>query len=217
MEDGILPIVFGKSEMPERMAIQGGRKEIMVPIDFIFYCIQSGARRILVDAGCDTMPGFEMRSFLGPVKALKERGIDPRSITDLVITHAHHDHIQGAKHFPSATVYLQKEEWEEAKEYLPEGARVVLFDEEYSLLEGIRIRKVGGHSIGSSVVEVSLFGGKFLLCGDECYLSRSLKEKIPSGESFCPEKSRRFVEMASDSDYQILLSHEYPDPGALLK
>lgn len=217
MKEKILPIVFGKTAMSERMALRGGRKEALVPIDFIFYYIKKGSRRILVDAGCDSLPGFVIHDRISPKKALEEKGIDPEAITDLILTHAHHDHIEGAKYFPNATVYLQKEEYEEGKEYLPDSARVVLFEEGYSLCEGIRIFKIGGHSVGSSVVEVLLCGRKFLLCGDECYISRSIKEKIPTGESFCREKSMEFVEMAANSDSEILLSHEFPKSAYFLE
>ena len=73
------------------------------------YLIQTEGRAILVDAGCETMPDFDMKNFIGPVKALSNMGIRPEEITDLILTHAHHDHIECTKYFTKAAVYIQKE------------------------------------------------------------------------------------------------------------
>ena len=48
---------------------------------------------ILVDAGCNDMGGLPTANFDSPVSVLENMGIMPQDITDVVITHAHHDHI----------------------------------------------------------------------------------------------------------------------------
>ena len=52
--------------------------------------VESGARRILIDAG------FSCREL---ERRMKRVGVDPRSITDLLLTHEHEDHIRGAGRF----------------------------------------------------------------------------------------------------------------------
>ena len=87
-------IEYANSDLPESMIFEGGDKQKRLPIAFIVYCIQTEGRVILVDAGCDTMPGFEMRDFIGPVAALKQHGINALDVTDVILTHAHHDHAE---------------------------------------------------------------------------------------------------------------------------
>ena len=204
----ILPIVYGRSTLPESMAFAGGDGGRSLPIDFILYYVETAGRRILVDAGCDTMPGFVMQDFIGPVRALEAAGISPESITDVVITHAHHDHMEGVRHFPRATVHIQREEYEAGRRYLPNALSVRLFEEEHALCDGVRVLKIGGHTRGSSIVELWDGETRFVVCGDECYVRRCLTDKIPTGTSVSPEKSRAFVEKYSDPRYVTLLCHE---------
>ncbi|MBQ7935747.1 MAG: MBL fold metallo-hydrolase [Clostridia bacterium] len=178
----------------------------MMPIIFSVFLIVHGNRRILVDAGCETMPGFEMRNFHCPT-----RWIDPELVSDIIITHAHHDHIEAVKYFKSATVYIQKEEYIKGKKYIPDGFKVCLFDEGYLLGKDIRIVKIGGHSIGSCVVEVFKDGKIYVLCGDECYSYENLREKIPTGTTVCAEKSKAFIEKYSSGQYCCLLCHDIGD------
>ena len=39
-------------------------------------------------------------------------GVDPASVTDIIISHAHWDHIGGIDLFPTATVWIQKAEYQ---------------------------------------------------------------------------------------------------------
>ena len=59
----IITIKYAESTLPESAVFQGGRTEKRVPITFVIYLIVTKNRRILVDAGCDTMPGFEMINY----------------------------------------------------------------------------------------------------------------------------------------------------------
>ena len=95
----IIPIDYGKSLLPESWIFENGAENKFRPIVFRVYLIRTENRLILVDAGCETMPGFDMKDFIGPIKALRNIGISLEEITDLIITHAHHDHIECAKYF----------------------------------------------------------------------------------------------------------------------
>ena len=206
----LLPILYGRSTLSEHHVFENGSREVRVPIDFIVYYLEAEGRKILIDAGCDTMPRFEMVDFIGPVAALKNHGIDADDITDLIVTHSHHDHIEGVKHFQNATVYIQREEYEKGKKYIPEGTPLVLFEEGLNLCPGVRIVTVGGHSRGSSVVEISAGSKTYVVCGDECYSPRCLEEGILTGSSVCPERSRAFLEKYRSDEYVALLCHQMP-------
>ena len=103
----IIPINYGKSVLPESMIFENGAENKLHPIIFRIYLLKTENRLILVDAGCETMPDFDMRDFIGPINALKNIGITPDEITDVIITHAHHDHIECAKYFKNAVIYTK--------------------------------------------------------------------------------------------------------------
>ena len=50
---------YGTTEITGNMAFQAGDKSVKIPIALLFFLIEDGDRKILVDVGCDTMPGFE--------------------------------------------------------------------------------------------------------------------------------------------------------------
>ena len=204
----IIPVDYGKSVLPESWVFQNGSEDKKLPIIFRVYLLKTENRLILVDAGCETMPGFDMRDFIGPVKALNNIGISPEEITDLIITHAHHDHIECAKYFKNAALYIQKDEYESCKGYLAENLNIRTFDEEMQVCDGIKAVKIGGHSKGSSIVEITDADKRCIIAGDECYMRDCLTKQIPTGISYNPEKSRAFIQKYSRGEYTVLLCHD---------
>ena len=204
----INPIDYGKSVLPESMIFQNGAGNKFRPIIFRVYLIRTENRLILVDAGCETMPDFDMRDFIGPVKALNNIGISPEEITDLIITHAHHDHIECAKYFKNAVTYIQKDEYEAGKGYLAENLNIRTFDEEMLICYGIKAVKIGGHSKGSSIVEITDADKKYVIAGDECYMRDCLTRQIPTGMAYDREKSLAFIQKYGKGGYTVLLCHD---------
>ena len=111
---------YGETVLSEHMILEGGERGRLYPISLILYLIETEGRWILVDAGCDTMPGFPLSHFCGPVAILERYGVPPEEITDVILTHHHHDHAQGAEHFSEARFWVQREELEKCKKYLPD-------------------------------------------------------------------------------------------------
>ncbi|MBP3478227.1 MAG: MBL fold metallo-hydrolase, partial [Oscillospiraceae bacterium] len=201
-------IQYARSTLPESMVLTGGDPKRKCDIVFLLYVIDTEGKCVLVDAGCDTMPGFQMEDFVSPAKALKDYGIEPDWITDVIVTHAHHDHIDGLRHFPGANVYIQAEEYSKGRKYIPETARVYIFEEECVVADRIRVKRVGGHSMGSSIALVQVADAQYVFGGDECYLTVCLEKGIPTGASCDPKMSRWFVTHFSAPGYRVLLSHD---------
>jgi glyoxylase-like metal-dependent hydrolase (beta-lactamase superfamily II) len=88
------------------------------------------------------MPGFVMRDFTGTVNALKGKNVSPEEITDVIITHAHHDHIECVKYFENALIHIQKDEYEKGKKYIPDNFKVNLFTDEFTLCGKVKIIKI---------------------------------------------------------------------------
>lgn len=204
----IIRIKYADSWIPENWIYEDGNKAKMIPIILSVFLIKNGKRNILVDAGCETMPGLETANFDGTVVVLKKMGITPQDITDVIITHAHHDHIECVKYFERATIYIQCEEYVRGKKYIPEHFQVQLFEEECQVADGVRAVKIGGHTKGSCVVEVNQENKKYVLCGDECYSFYNLKNKIVTGCSFCKVKSEEFLGKYGSGEYICLLCHD---------
>lgn len=199
---------YGDTVFGENYIFMGGEKDKLLPITFCIYLIETKTRRILVDAGCDDGSGFPMSVFCTPVEALASAGLSPSDITDVIITHAHSDHVQASRHFPWANFHIQREEYERAKKHIPESFKVILFEDEQVLDGEIFIKRISGHSHGSSIVLFEHNGKTAVLCGDECYTSRNLTEKIPTGASRDPQVSKAFVEEYSKEKYIAFTCHD---------
>ena len=204
----IIPIEYGKSVLPESWIFENGAENKFRPIIFRIYLLKTENRLILVDAGCETMPDFDMKDFISPIKALNNIGISPEEITDLIITHAHHDHIECAKYFKNAVTYIQKDEYESGKGYLAEDLNIRTFEEEMLICDGIKAVKIGGHSKGSSIVEITDSDKKYIIAGDECYMRDCLTKQIPTGIAYDRQKSCDFIKKNGGKEYMVLLCHD---------
>ena len=199
---------YAESFLPESMVFAGGDGEKKIPISFVIYLIQTEKANILLDPGCDTLPGFQMRYSSPPAAVLAQVGLSAEDITDIVITHAHHDHIEAVKYYPDAVVHITASEYQSGKTYIPESCRVHIFEKEYALHPKIRIVEWGGHAKGSAVVEVETEGKIHLLAGDECYTQENIAQKRCTGAFYCKEKAIEFVEKYSDPTYCVHTCHD---------
>ena len=199
----IVALKYGESVLGENYVFKGGSKDNLLPISFTVYLIQTKNKNILVDVGCDDGAGFKMSLFKKPVEVLKEYGLSPKDITDVIVTHSHHDHIEAVGYYGNATIHIQKDEYVAANRYIPTSFTVHLIDDEFSLAENLTVKKIGGHSVGSCIV----LADNYVLCGDECYYEKCLTDKICTGVSYNEELSRIFIEEFSKDTYIPLLFH----------
>ena len=148
----LLAVRYAESVMKECMVFQGGSEDKDYPISFTIYLLKTKNKLILVDVGCDTFPGFDMRNHRKPVDVLKEYGYSADDITDVVITHAHYDHIAAIHYYPKAMVHIQLDEYLNGKRYIPKGFQVKTFEKEATIDNCVVVKNIGGHSIGSCIV-----------------------------------------------------------------
>ncbi len=204
----LVALKYGESTLPCDQLYRGGDPNVVEPISFTVYLLTHGKRRILIDAGCEDMPGFRMEHFCSPVEILVRYGLAAEEITDVVITHAHHDHIAAIGRFPKARVWIQEHELERGQRYLPDGMRVRSFVRSAKIADGVRVKRVGGHTAGSSVVEITVGERCYVVTGDACYVPRCLAEGIPTGASRNSRESLNFVRTYAKEPYVPLLSHD---------
>ena len=201
---------YGVTDLSESMFFKGGDSQKRFPISLLFFLLETENKKILIDAGCDTMPGFTLYEFKKPVDVLRELDLEPDDITDVIVTHSHHDHTDCVKYYKNATVHLCREAYEETKGYLKNAKELNLFEDTFEIAEGVEIRRIGGHSKGSSIVVIKNKDDIYVLCGDECYSKENLDLNILTGSSICPEKSMAFLEEYRKPCYKQILFHD-PD------
>lgn len=130
---------------------------------------------------------------------LAELGVAADAVTDIVLTHAHFDHMGSISQFPRAQIYIQKSEllsWYEALAlprqfgYLtaivdPDNIRqaleasiehrVTLVDgDRDNALPGLHLRLGSGHTIGHQFVIVETARGRVVISGDCVYSARQI-------------------------------------------
>ena len=133
------------------------------------------------------------------VKRLEAAGIDLASVTDLVLTHMHMDHIGGLlvdgvkdRLRPDLRIHVAAAEvefWESpdfthvfmppgfpdalrsaAKRFANEYAsQLRLFDDEHEVAPGVVVRRTGGHTPGHSVVRLASGGDRLTFAGDAVF------------------------------------------------
>jgi len=94
--------------------VMGAPKEEKLDTIYAFWLIRGGGRNILFDSGFHRERWFKewtIVNYLRLDEAVKLAGVKPEEVTDVVISHAHWDHMGGIDLFPKATVWIQKEEF----------------------------------------------------------------------------------------------------------
>ena len=203
ISDGVLPLPFATMSTNVEAA---GRTEWLdnrlLPESFDWavnvMVVRSGDQTILVDSGLGgEFEGFPRAGQL--VKRLEDAGIALASLTDVVLTHLHMDHVggllgKGVKEQlrPDVRIHVAATEvafWKApdfsrtvmpspipdvlratATQFLADyGSRLVEFDEERQVAPGVLARRTGGHTPGHSVVRVASGGEALTFAGDALF------------------------------------------------
>ena len=72
-------------------------------------------RNALVDSGFHReqyFRQFTVRDYVKPSEAIAPLGLKPEDVTDIFLTHMHWDHAGGVDLFPSARIWIQKDEYD---------------------------------------------------------------------------------------------------------
>src|ERR1700734_3889876 len=100
--------------LPVSMLVIGAPKDEKIDAAMVIWLIRGGGHTILFDSGFhrDTfIKDFPTKDYLRPDEAVRLAGVTPEEVTDIVISHAHWDHMGGIDLFPKATVWIQKDEF----------------------------------------------------------------------------------------------------------
>jgi glyoxylase-like metal-dependent hydrolase (beta-lactamase superfamily II) len=183
--------------------------------------VRSGGQTILVDAGLGLDPNLNLPRAGQLVRRLEAVGIDLASVTDVVLTHMHMDHVGGLLvdgvkerlrsdlriHVAAAEVRF----WE-APDFthvdMPQGfpdalraaakrfaqeyrSQLRLFDEEHEVAPGVIVQRTGGHTPGHSVVRMASGGDRLTFAGDAVFTVGFEHPDWHNGFEHDPEEAAR--------------------------
>jgi len=161
--------------------------------------VRSGGRTILIDAGLGLDPNLNLPRAGQLAKRLEAAGIDLASVTDVVLTHMHMDHVGGLlvdgvkdRLSPDVRIHVAAAEakfWESpdfshtsmppgfpdalrsaAKRFLNEyHSQLRPFEDEHEVAPGVVVRRTGGHTPGHSVVRLASGGDRLTFAGDAVF------------------------------------------------
>jgi len=225
-------------DFPVSELVIGAPEAEKVDIAMVVWLIRGGGRNVLFDSGfhrekwLKEFPAFA--DYLRPDEAVKLAGVRPEDVTDVVISHAHWDHMGGIDLFPKATVWIQKQEfayytgdaWQpggkhggidpgdvEALVRINTEGRLRLVDgDDREILPGIRAYTGARHTYASQYLRIDGVT-PFVLASDNCYLYRNLAEHRASAtfsEADQPANVRnqaRMVELAGSPD-RVVPGHD---------
>ncbi len=103
-----------KDRLALSFAAAGGSEKDSIQLCDMFWLLVGNGKHILVDAGYplnDYNKGWDS-IYIRPDCALLRIGIKSSDITDIIITHPHEDHIGGIGLFPTAQIWMQKDDYD---------------------------------------------------------------------------------------------------------
>lgn len=227
ISDGILPIpahVLAHNVEPQ--VLDAWLDDQFLPTEIAEWplnvlVIRSGDQTILVDAGLGMDPNLKLEKAGQLVQRLEAAGIALDSITDVVVTHMHMDHIGGLtidgtheRMRPDLRVHVAAAEvefWKNpdfSKTVMPEGFPYALretakrfmeqygeqirtFDKETEVAPGVVAELTGGHTPGHSIVRVASGGERLTFVGDAIFQVGFDQPGWYNGFEHDPEESAR--------------------------
>jgi N-acyl homoserine lactone hydrolase len=197
--------------------------------------VDTGMSRVHIDDPAATWRGTTNENILTPVMRpedsllyrLAQLEIDPRDISYVINTHLHFDHAGNNDLLGHATFFVQREQYEFAKDNprypnqywnLP-ALRYELLDGESEPVPGITLIPTSGHTPGHQSVLLSLPDtGAVILCGDAIYCEENFAYDNWSAQAD-PETARasamRLRERAGAQSATMFYGHDQKQARAM--
>jgi len=208
----VYAVRFASVSYGESNLVLGGDPAHKIDLAFTVWLVRGGGRTVLVDSGFyrdKFIQQWKPVTYVRPTEALLNGlGVKPEDVTDIVISHSHWDHADGADLFPKATVWIQREEYayyigdagerlhtggvdpDDAKMFaaLKAAGRVKLVDgDDQEILPGIRVYTGGKHTYQSQYAGVQTRSGTVVLASDNAYLYLNIEKHLAIAQTASKE------------------------------
>lgn len=186
LKDGDLNIPVAVADNPWGRAAEvtalltaAGQTDGVIHLPIQPLLLKDGDRIVLIDTGAGGQMGTEGKL----LASLRAAGIEPGQVTDVLISHAHGDHVgglvsNGALAFPNATIRLSAPEWADLQDQaeLADLVRVITpkvqaFAPGSAVAPGITAVSLDGHTPGHSGYEIVSGDARLLYLGDALHSS----------------------------------------------
>ncbi|MGE0443428.1 MAG: N-acyl homoserine lactonase family protein [Gemmatimonadales bacterium] len=221
----IYAIQYGElSGFPASGLILGADTARKLDLSMMVWLLRGEGRTILVDAGFYRerfLAAWKVRNFVRPSEAVARFGVRPEEVTDIVVTHMHWDHADGADLFPNARVWVQRKEYEFYRdpkhqrgtgvfpddvamfEQFEKAGRLRLVEgDSQTVARGVQVYTGGRHTHESQYVSAWSRSGQIVLASDNVYLYENLERHRPIAATWDSvsnlKAQERMVRLAGD-------------------
>jgi glyoxylase-like metal-dependent hydrolase (beta-lactamase superfamily II) len=229
---GILP-AFSVSGL-----IAGAERGRTLDIPVMVWLLKgSDGKVVLIDSGFyrqKFLDQWKPRDFRTPAAAVEAAGVKADAINDIIVSHAHWDHVDGADLFPNATVWIQREEyryytgeaWQarnthggvDADDMLAllrintVGRLKFVEGDDQEVLPGIRCYIGGKHTRESQFCRVTLATGTAVFTSDNVYLYENFDKHVPIAQTLDAASNLKAQDRAKSlaSDPRLLVPGHDP-------
>jgi glyoxylase-like metal-dependent hydrolase (beta-lactamase superfamily II) len=207
--------------------VAGADRSRHMDIAMMVWLIEGNGRHVLFDSGFyrdQFMKQWKPTDYVKPSEAIARLDLKPEDITDVIISHAHWDHADGADLFPKARIWIQKDELEyyagtawqargthggiDPDDVLAlvklntEGRVGLVNGDAREILPGITGYLGGKHTYASQFLTVNTAAGTVVLASDNMYLYENLEKHAPIAQTLDADSNLRaqdrMKQLASD-------------------
>ena len=194
------------ADFPVSSLIAGADPARRTEIAMMIWLLQGNGRTVLFDAGFhgeQYIAQWKPKDFVRPDAALAPLKVAAAEVTDVIVSHVHWDHLDGASLFPRARVWIQKEEFDyyvgengqpknrgiDARGAslladLHSAGRLQLVEgDAREILPGITVYTGGRHTYASQYVGARTAHGVVVLASDNVYLYENLDRGVPIAQT----------------------------------
>jgi len=191
-------------------------------------------RVLLMDAGFyrdKFLQRWKPSDFLRPSEAVRLAGVKAEDVTDIIVSHVHWDHMDGADLFPNARIWIQRDEYAHHLDdngrvldravdsldavmlaSLKRAGRVRLVEgDDQEIMPGIRVYTGGKHTYASQFATVQTPDGTIVLASDNAYLYENLDQRRPIAQtldSLSNLRAQDRMKMLASSPRLIVPGHD---------
>lgn len=212
---------YGTSVYSEATIFAEGKKGLSIDFHWLFFALKYAGRWILADTGFSDpkyVKAFGI-TWTDPLDLLRCIGVTPHDVNILLLTHSHFDHVGLVDVFSESEVYISKAALEavnypRARSALKTSKGLHTFTGSCELLPGLTLEEIGGHTAGSSVVNIQAGEKIFTLTGDEAYVPDNWCLPRPNGSTVDLKKNIAYLQRLHDQvESGTVEAYSFHDPG----